>query len=329
MTMPVRPTRPKRPKGDARPGSAAEPPDEREVADDLAHRRLAVAGRPYPETERDLGHGEAGRADEDLEQDLEAVRTQRREIERVAPDEEEARERITDRAQPAREGDARKRDERLGHQGAHLAQALDRASVVEARRHDEVALGGLGLCAQGGDRRGRVLKVGIHHAHPGCARCRNSRHDGSTETTVSLPGGTMDDRDVDLGLGAVLVDDGRRSVVGIVDDDQLGVNARQRFIESLDECADDGLFVARRRDDRDLGDACVCCHAPAACRSHRRCPGVLVARLPPVAGCHAGVRLLVWCVRASAEQPSEARTPPGAVALRRTQGLQQRRGSEP
>ena len=69
----------------------AEAPDEREIARDLPYGGLALARRPDAEVEGNLRDRELRRADEDLEQDLEAVGAQGCKVERVAPNEEEAR----------------------------------------------------------------------------------------------------------------------------------------------------------------------------------------------------------------------------------------------
>ena len=65
----------------------------------------------------------------------------------------------------------------------------------------------------------------------------------------------MDDGDVDARAAAPRsIHDAGRIVVRVVDDDELGVNAGERLVEAVDERADDRLLVARRRDDRDLGN---------------------------------------------------------------------------
>jgi hypothetical protein len=65
----------------------------------------------------------------------------------------------------------------------------------------------------------------------------------------------VDERDFERAPGAALDDHLGGSVVRVVDHDQLGVDARERLVEVVDEGADDCLLVARRRDDRQLRDA--------------------------------------------------------------------------
>ena len=174
------------------------------------------------------------------------------EIERVAPDQEEARERIADRAQPEGKCDSCERDERARDERPRCTQPRDRGAAAEAGRDDQVALGLLRLLPKRRDAGGGMLEVGVHDAHPGRTGGRDARHNCSSKSSLTLTRGTMDDRDVEPCRGPPLGDDRRGSVVGVVHDDEFGVDAREFAVQAVDERADDGFLVARGRDDRQL-----------------------------------------------------------------------------
>ena len=121
----------------------------------------------------------------------------------------------------AREPDERPRDEL-----AEGAQPGDRTAFAEARRDHEVAVRALRLLAQRRDGSRRMLEIRIHDAHPGGASGRDSRDHGTAEAAVPLAGRAVDDRDLEACGGAPLGHDRGRIVVRIVDDDELGVDAR-------------------------------------------------------------------------------------------------------
>ena len=112
----------------------AEAPDQREVARDLPHGGLALACRPDAEVEGNLRDRELRRADEDLEQDLEAVGAQDCEVERVAPHEEEPGERVGDAVQARREREAG--EQRRAGARSNVRTALSPAIEPPLRKRD-------------------------------------------------------------------------------------------------------------------------------------------------------------------------------------------------
>ena len=107
-TSPVAPTTPKRPnRAISRPtrgGRAARGSGPPRGPTPWSCR----AWRP-PNSERNLGHAQPRRAHEDLEQDLEAVWVQAVEVERVAPDQEEAAHRVGHVPEPREQRERRAR----------------------------------------------------------------------------------------------------------------------------------------------------------------------------------------------------------------------------
>ena len=301
----------------------AEAPDQREIARDLPYGGLALACRPDAEVEGNLRDLELRRADEDLEQDLEAVGAQDCQVERVAPHEEEPGERVGDAVQARRECEAGQQDEQARDERAHGTQPGDRATRAEARRDHEIALGRIRLLTQRRDRCRWVLEVGIHDADPRSSGGCDPRDHCTAQPAVPLALLTVNERDFERAPGPALGDDAWSCVVRVVDHDQLGVHAGECLVEALDEGADDRLLVASGRDDRQLwsGARPPDRHPCAA----GRCPAdrvlLCISHVVPRSSC-ATRACAFSCGCGASSHPRATRPPRGAVALPRRRGSQ-------
>ncbi len=123
-----------------RGGGDAQARHEPRVAGRLAHRRLAGAGVPLAEVEADLARPQAGRAEQDLEQDLEAVGPQRGEVDRLAADDEEAGQRVADRRAGDSGNSSRVPPIRSARRPAAAGSGRHPGATREAAREHEVEL---------------------------------------------------------------------------------------------------------------------------------------------------------------------------------------------
>ena len=218
-----------------------------EEADALREGGLRLTGEAIREIERDLADAHRG-AHDDLEQDLEAARLKRGEVDRRRIDREEARHRIRHAAQlrgehRARDGGRRARDEvpppigePRGAAVAHIARGGDEIDVAPAHALDEL-----------GDLLRRVLQVAVHHH---ARRVRGGAEPGHHRSPEPVH-------------GLVAVDDAHRQVgrprdtahlvVGaigrIVDEEDLGVGSAHGGGRPPHELGDVSRLVERRDHD--------------------------------------------------------------------------------
>ena len=165
---------------------------------------------------------------------------------------------------------------------AAAAQALDKhppaasectdvAVRAEATGHDDLRIRGLGARQQSRHGLRWVLQVTVHDAHPGPPSHPDARDDGSAEAAFALAVDTVQQPDVARRRPADGEDRLGRSVVAVVDDDDLHRHVGQDVLERGNERHDIGLLVASRHDDGQQRAAAVrrpafVCHAGARLR---------------------------------------------------------------
>ena len=214
---------------------------------------LLRAGVALAEGEPDLGDPQPRIADQDLEQDLEAARSQLVHRDRVPAHEEEAAHRVGHPAQPLREqqpghGRARAR----GH-GARPAKAVPLAALAVAARDHEVELALLGLLEQRGDQLGWMLEVGVHDADPRSASRAQALHDGSAQAADAAVGRLGQQHDLSPAAVGGRLDDLGGAVGAGVHEDDLHRDRGQHGLEALDQRLDVAALVLGRHDDREEG----------------------------------------------------------------------------
>ena len=234
-------------------GELAEPqaPQVGQVVEALAGARLALAGETVAEREGHLRHAQPPRADEDLEQDLEAVRAQGVQVERVDPDHEEAAHRIGHLAQAPAEQDARDGARGVRNETPEETELAHAALLAEATGDDRVHVAGERAQDDLLEDLGRVLEVGVHHADPWRVR---GTHAG--EHRAAEPADALLTLAVDQPHGALRRTGGDQhgvgsAVVGVVHEDDLHREPGRHGLEPGHELADVLLLVAGRDDQRE------------------------------------------------------------------------------
>ena len=221
-----------------------------EIASGLGDGSLATAGEPLSERERNLCSAKVRRADEDLEQDLEAVRLEPVDVDRVAPHEEEPAHRIADSAQPPREAHASHGRRDLGERGADHPEASSFASRGIAACDDEVDGLILGSLEQILDELRGMLQIAVHDARPGSARPCQAVHDGSAQATPPLAGRAVDDGNAPRLVNTQALYLFSRPVAAVVDKDDLRRHSGRDIRKPRKKRPDVLDFVLCRHDDR-------------------------------------------------------------------------------
>ncbi len=259
----------------------------REKAQTLSERGLRRARVPLAEGEGDLRNPEPGGPDDDLKENLETAGLQNIEVEGGAANEEEAAHRVRNGLQPTREGYL---GDRCGSSGQPQAGPAERSGaplMAEPACDDQIALFSPRLDKHATDRRGRMLKVGIHDADPGGPCRTNPRHHSPAETTASPGRLTVNEADIEILPIAKVHDRLGRAVVAVVDEDNLRRQVSQGGVNELDKRSDVAELVPGRHDDRQLDGEWtepMSTHRDCRCRSSARRFGDRLHDLSPSHG---------------------------------------------
>ena len=203
---------------------------------------LALIGQPGTEDERHLGDPQPRLAHRDLEQDLEAGRVQPRRVHRGQPDGEEARHRIRQPAEPAREQRLGQRGGEAGNRAPEAAgQPVRGSGALVAGGRDQIQFAGLPDRDQLGRQLRRMLQVAVHHDGPGAACHPQSLGDRRTESAMPLAGGPMQQPDRQPRGAGDRPDHVRRGIVAVVDEQHL----RRRVADSRFQPLQQRLDVSR------------------------------------------------------------------------------------
>ena len=148
----------------------------REKAQTLSERGLRRARVALAEGERDLRNPKPGGSNHDLKENLETAGLQSIEVEGGPANEEEAAHRVRNGLQPAREDYLGAPCGSPGQPQAVPAERPGAPPIAVSACDDQIALFSPRIDKHATDRRGRMLKVGIHDAEPGGPCRTNPRH---------------------------------------------------------------------------------------------------------------------------------------------------------
>ena len=222
-----------------------------EVSKALAQRRLALAREAGAEAEADFADPQVGRADQDLEQDLEARGFQLVERDRVSANEEEPAHRVAHRPQPAREEHSGRERRPVRDQRPERVQRRAVTVGGPPARHHEVEIVLEGPLDHLGQQLRWMLQVAVHDRDPLTAGEPESLGDGPAQPTAAFTRGPMMEHDLVWGHATASLDRRWRVVIAVVDKDHLDAGPDCDLGEAIEQRGDVAGFVARRNHDRE------------------------------------------------------------------------------